>query len=389
MVRVLCFLNVSNKDNLSTDSAYIFYNTLVKDFLNEDIDFLFASPRPLSNENIKHIPFDFGNSKYAVRFNFNWDKIEQIIKQENPDVLLINQIELIPNYKALIEHLELSTIKIIGYAHYIPYFFQKNKINTDTSLNAGNINETIQLSFLSGILSADVIFTHSKTSLQNIKSLLEKYNKSFNPHKFIINPPPKDPLFIYNSPNEHSNRIIYNHRLYEHYGTSFLLETISNLNQIGDFEFEIFDILGNRDTKRKRLDTSVEKYRQALSKYENVTIRVDGNNRDIYKEAFNGALCCLAPYRKGTPWSMSCIDSMALGIPCVAPKFDWFKEFMPNELLYSSPKKLVEIIQKLNSDLDFWLAMSKKSYECTKKLTSCKIAKKFISEFKREKTCIN
>lgn len=382
--RVLCFLNVSNKDNLSTDSAYIFYDLLSEEFVKNDIVFSFVAPAPLPNKKVKYIHFDFGSSKYAVRFNFNWDKIEQIIREQTPDVLLINQIELIPNYKALIEHLGLSSIRIIGYAHYIPYFIQNEQIKSDISLNAGGINTSIQLNFLSGLIAADTIFTHSKTSLLALKKLLLTHKQKFHANKFIISPPPKDPVFTFEKTKTHSNKIIYNHRLYEHYGTAFLIDAINALNQIDSFSFEIFDILGNRDSKRKRLDKSVEKYRDELSLIQNVSIRTDGNDRNIYMSAFRGALCCLAPYRKGTPWSMSCVDAMSMGIPCVAPNFDWFKEFMPHQLLFSNKKELISIIEKLNKNIDFWMDMSQQSYDCTKVLTTCNIAQNFILEFKKE-----
>ena len=95
------------------------------------------------------------------------------------------------------------------------------------------------------------------------------------------------------------------------------------------------------------------------------------------------ALCCLAPYRKGCPWSMSCVDAMAQGIPCVAPDFDWFKEFIPSKLRFKNVDEAISIIVHLKYDKKFRIEMSQLCKNKTKILAPKKIAEKFLKEFSK------
>ena len=221
-------LNVSNRENLTTDSGYIFYSILAPFFCKNANKFTFVSPEPLPFEKVENIKYDFGKTKYEVRFSFDWEKIEKIILKTKPDILLLNQIELIPNYKILLKTLGLE-IPVIGYAHYIPYHVKNYKTKEDPSLNAGDINKSIKLNFISGLEAADKIFVHSKTALHLIKVLYNELGIKFVRRKFIINPPPCDKLFYDKPSRTNYSKIVYNHRLYSHYGTDFLLDLIKQL----------------------------------------------------------------------------------------------------------------------------------------------------------------
>lgn len=376
-------LNVSNRENLTTDSGYIFYSILAPFFCKNANKFTFVSPEPLPFEKVENIKYDFGKTKYEVRFSFDWEKIEKIILKTKPDILLLNQIELIPNYKILLKTLGLE-IPVIGYAHYIPYHVKNYKTKEDPSLNAGDINKSIKLNFISGLEAADKIFVHSKTALHLIKVLYNELGIKFVRRKFIINPPPCDKLFYEKPSRTNYSKIVYNHRLYSHYGTDFLLDLIKQLKMKDkSLAIHVFDILNKRTPIRQRLDSSVDQYRQKLQKNENVFIDASGNIREVYKQNMKDALCCLAPYRRGCPWSMSCVDAMALGIPCVAPDFDWFKEFIPTKLRFKTPDEAVSIILRLKEDPSFRKEMAKMCGKKTKALAPEKIAGHFLKEFSK------
>ena len=123
-MRILTFLNVSNRSRMQADSGYIFYNLLSPYFTKQN-SFYFASPEPLSDCNCIHINKEFGFNKYEVRFSFDWSKVMEIISKVSPDVLIVNQVEQVPHYKAIIQALGIN-VSIVSYAHYIPYLFVNN-----------------------------------------------------------------------------------------------------------------------------------------------------------------------------------------------------------------------------------------------------------------------
>ena len=46
--------------------------------------------------------------KYEVRFSFDWSKVMEIISKVSPDVLIVNQVEQVPHYKAIIQALGIN-----------------------------------------------------------------------------------------------------------------------------------------------------------------------------------------------------------------------------------------------------------------------------------------
>ena len=379
-MKILSFLNVSNRGRLDADSGFIIYNLLVDYFLAQGHSFIFVAPEPLDNLNCKHIPFEFGDNKYSVRFNFQWESIYNIIKQELPDVIIVNQIELMANYKSIIETLGIKTI-IAGYTHYIPFGVDSDgKMIIDPTLNNGNIGKSIRLNFLSGLEASDVIFTHSNTSLNYIKNLYFKMGLEFPEHKFIINPPPKDPKLM-KTDNQlcHSKEIIYNHRLYSHYGGAFFLEFVGSIIEKCDVNVKVFDILGKRSEERKRLDPSVEIIKEQLQSIKQVEIKTA--NRVEYVTEIKSARVAIAPYKNNAIWSMSCIDALSMGIPVVAPSFAWFDEFIPDYLKFTSIEEAVSIAHKLLTDDMFWKASSEEAVKLTEHLSPDIIATKFLETF--------
>lgn len=379
-MHILSLLNVTNRERLTTDSGYIFYNLLADKFIESGGSFTFASPSPVSNKNTKHVLMELGRNKYEARFAFDWDKISELVRSEKPDVILINQMELAPNFRALVTSLGVKT-KIAGYAHYIPYDIdEEGKIRTDNSLNGNGLWESIKLNFLSGLQSADVVFTHSETAIRFIMALYLSYGIQFPEPKFVIAPPPRDPLLTERVVSPKSGRrVIYNHRLYEHYGTEFFIRLAHQLTTKLSADIHVMDILGERSPERQKLDTSVDRYREELSGIDGVTLRRDGDNRDTYKLSLSGARCVIAPFRTACTWSMSCIDAMGMGVPVMAPDISWFKERVPEDLRFTSVDEALEISDRLFVDDAFWLEKSRQVSEATEDLEPDNIANSMIS----------
>ena len=103
-------------------------------------------------------------------FFFRWKiKYEYI----HPDVLLINQVEQVPHYRAILETLGIKAL-IATYAHYVPYDIEDGLFCYDSSLNNANLGISIVSCFLSGLQLSDIVFTHSKLSLSLLMALYKK-----------------------------------------------------------------------------------------------------------------------------------------------------------------------------------------------------------------------
>ena len=378
-MRILTFLNVSNRSRMQADSGYIFYNLLSPYFTKQN-SFYFASPEPLSDCNCIHINKEFGFNKYEVRFSFDWSKVMEIISKVSPDVLIVNQVEQVPHYKAIIQALGIN-VSIVSYAHYIPYLFVNNVFQYDESLNNGGIGFSVCMSFLSGLEMSDVVFTHSQTSKDYLRKLYAKYSIHFCEEKFKINPPPYDPFLLDNN-TQCSKRIIYNHRLYRHYGTDFLFNLAKAItSKYNKIEVDVFDVLGERTAIQKRMDPSVDIARETLSKINGVKLINDTHKRARYYECLKGALFSIAPYRQNCIWAMSCIDSLGMGVPVIAPDVAWFSEFIPKDLRYSSIDEAMDIIDKLINDSVFWRKKSAQANKLISSLSPESIANTFLDEF--------
>ncbi len=78
---------------------------------------------------------------------------------------------------------------------------------------------------------------------------------------------------------------------------------------------------------------------------------------------------------------MSCIDSLGMGVPVIAPDVAWFSEFIPKDLRYSSIDEAMDIIDKLINDSDFWRKKSAQANKLISSLSPESIANTFLDEF--------
>jgi hypothetical protein len=373
---------VSNRSRIQADSAYIFYDMLSPHF-TQSHDFIFVSPFPLSDTRSEHVYFEFGFNKYETRYSFPWNEIGKILRDKKPSVIIVNQIELLPNYKALLETLGHKCL-IVGYTHYIPYGLDKSgNIIPDDSLSNGGMGEPIRLNFFSGLQAADMIFIHSNTALNFIKSLYNELNTKFPEEKYIINPPPKDPFLTNDNKVGLDNKAFYNHRLYKHYGSEFFVSLADAITDRFNIELNVFDVLGERSEVRQRMDPSVDIAKENLSKIPNVHIITDNLERSRYKKTMQGSLFSIAPFKENCIWAMSCIDSMSMGIPVIAPKTAWFDEFMPDDLKFTNIGEALRIIDKLKNNKVFWLEKSKEAMEKTRFLAPEERAHIFLTNFNK------
>ena len=382
MRSLLSFLNVSNSDKLGCDSGVIFHKLIMGNAFKRGWRVSIASPVDIGVEGAKHILFDPGSNKYEVRFRFDWEIIARILKSEAPDVIVVNQIELVEHFRALIVAENLDC-KIATYCHYWPVmeFHGGGMAEWDPSLNHSDLAEGILLRILRAFQTSDLFMVTSQYASTLLTQAIARYKIGAQKRSPRIVNCPADPDFLTRVPerNWESNRVLYNSRLYEQYGTSFLVDVIPKLKDL-PFEFIVTDFFDKRNEKRARLETSVEFYRAKLDKFPNVHFVSNGDVRSIYREDIvSGSFLNFAPHRRNANWSMGAVDCMGIGVPAIGRRFASFPEFIPEPLLYDNMEECVSLLRRLRNDKSFYLEMCDLVHQEAKKFASSKIADRFFS----------
>jgi glycosyltransferase involved in cell wall biosynthesis len=379
-MKILSFVNISNGDDLQCDSGFIFQKLIGPALVKAGCHFCLAGPESVTIDGIHNIHLDFGSNKFKVRFNFEWDQIERIILDCKPDVVWINQPELSANFRAIITTNNLSST-LLTYVHYLPIYEVNNgTITIDPSLNNANLAFPILLSLLSSIGISDYVFIQSKFAKQSLESALVKYNIKYNPEKIFVVPPPYDP-FLFEPKEEElvtDKNILYNHRLYAHYGTDHLIKLIGSISHKNGVHFTITDLFGSRNTTRKRLDESVDNFMKILSEFPQVNFVSGTCNRHYYKTIIKKSRISLAPFRKMAVWSMSAIDCLGCGVPVIAPNMGSYPEFIPPSLLYDSFDQCNSIMHDLLQSDSFCQQVRCQGKERIKELSPDKTASRIL-----------
>ena len=195
-------------------------------------------------------------------------------------------------------------------------------------------------------------------------------------------PPPADPFLELKKPigyRDNQKTILYSSRLYEQYGTDFLIDIIKHYEN-SNIKFIVTDFFSQKSQERKGLDTKTEEYREFLRNQDNVIIRDDGDNRSTYRDDIvANASLVLGPYRKNANWSMSMIDAFMMGIPGIGPSCASFPEFMPSNLIYDNKDDAIKLIDKLLFNKDFWERASEQCRKSYQRFMPNEIAQIFFS----------
>ncbi len=387
-MKILSIINISNLENIGSDSGVIFHRTLFTECVKLGYEIVIASPVDLNIANTKHIKHEVGKSKYDVRFRFDWDRNKELLLKIRPDVLICHQIELTSHYRALLTTTGLNHIKLLSYYHYLPMMEIKgDEIIWDPSLNHNGLAEIIFFNIISAIKTADVLFVTSMYSRKMLIDCCAKYHITIPQEKIVVMPPPADPFFLLDKPMLtqclNSNTVLYNSRLYEQYGTDFLIEIIEHFKNT-NVKFMVTDFFQNKNGERKKLDIKTEWYRNYLKEHPNVVVRYDGDIRHVYRdEIIANSTVVFGPYRKNANWSMGMIDAFMMGVPGIAPRFASFVEFVPDSLLYDTKKEAIFLLEKILQDDKFRLNTIDQCKEIYSKFLPEKIAKIFFLVVKK------
>ena len=356
-MKILSIANISNFDDINSDSGYIFNYLLANEFIKDNNEFAIVLPVGLNNvENFKDCKIyysDIGTTKYSSRFAFNWDSFAEIINEYNPDLIFLNQCELTSAIKALLISNKNYKTKILTYCHYPAlHVDESQKSILDYSLNNEGLCETIIYNILTAVNVADFFVTQSNFAKNLLMDYAAQHNVELRKEIHIITPP-LDPTFYNKKERDFSsgNNIVYNHRLYQSYGTEFLTSLIKSNSAK---QFLVLDPMSNRAKNRTQFNNTPFEFVQSLKSLDNVKVFNGSESRLKYKEYIENGDIAVGCYRKACVWSMAAVDCLSVGIPVVAPNFAAYPEFIPDYLRFNSLEEANRIIDKLFKDKDFY-----------------------------------
>ena len=356
-IEMLSFLNISNRENIAADSGYLFLKSLLD---NISLGFnTVCGPQELKNLEANIIPIDIGTSKYRARYDFPWKEISGSIRNSKPDIIFNNQIEFSPDFKALLTASGLK-IPIVSYCHYIPLTTIDQGISYDPSQNDNGLAEISMNRIIDGAFCSDITLVQSNYAKDLLMSYTEQYYKTRDlselSEKIKILPPPiETKQFAEIKPKritENKTCIIYNHRLYAHYGTQKVFDWLNEFNKEHSQSFEVWVSAPTRKRSviRNDLDNTPNKLLEWMSTLE-FTNTYEAESREDYLSIIKGADFGLAPFRQNAVWSMSVGDLIGAGKPVIAPKLGSFPEMLPSETIFE-PRSKKQFFKQLSYLID-------------------------------------
>jgi glycosyltransferase involved in cell wall biosynthesis len=355
------------------------------------------------------VGLDYGREKFEVRFGFPWYELKEKLQRIMPSVNLIyvNQSEQAANFKALATvMLPQRRIPIVSYFHYVPIepphqhfdFLSVDKtteigreapsdnLRFDQSLNNNGMSPLVFMRQIEALLASDFSATCSEFGVRLILDSARKIVPSVSPNMVAIPPP----LSINESSASQSvekangNLIVFNHRLYSHYGPKeffgFMDWFYGNVRQ--DFTVLLTDPTHGRSSERDVLNPSVNRMREELMHKPYVTLQHSGSREDYYRTLGKSKIS-IGPFKPSALWSMSAVDSMASGLPVLCPNYACFPEIVGQDsgMLFSTPMELSDLIQRFFDDKSFYQQASQYARDRAQCFRVEETARKFISLF--------
>ncbi|MEU8630362.1 glycosyltransferase family 1 protein [Streptomyces sp. NPDC048669] len=381
-MHVLYLLNISNPDRLSADSGWIFADLLAPALVDASASVTVAAPAAVGDERCGFYLTGVPETKYRARFSFDLDELVELIREEQPDVVVANQIEEAPALRvALLE--AGSDALLAGYCHYLPFSFSAGgQLLMDPSLNDAGLGRSVLLAFAAGLAACDRVMVHSGTAASWVSAAAARMTVDLD-DKLRIVPAPRDERLVrdpaHAKPECSAGAIgVYNHRLYAHYGTEQFVDLARHLAVSGTVRLRVMDLFGPRRAERKSLDDSPERMLEQLAALPHVQIVSDRGDRVRYKNLLAGARFGIAPFRPGCPWSMSVIDCQGMGLPVIAPRLGWLAEHIDPELRFTTPAEAAELAERLTTDDEFHAVHAKRAYASTADFTPARVAARYL-----------
>lgn len=381
-MKLLSYLNVSNISSLEADSGYIFSRTVLEELIKCGHEVFFIGPQGMPNiaKEIKIIEIDFPHSKYGVRFGLPWINLQSKLSsvQTDFDIIIVNQSELTIPLAMMIYETIGKRIPCITYYHYLAVQgIENGEIIFDPSLNDHFVGRYIWQRQLESAQFSD----HNIIGSEFGKKLFFEAAGSNNgiEDKFSIIPPPvQETKDINRKSHDKFLTILYNHRLYEHYGAREIFQVLEKLSHYHIFKVLVTDPTFKRSVVRDKLDASVNTIKQWIKQLDFVEINHFETQSEYYESIATCVDIALAPWRKGALWSMAMADAMAVGVPIVAPNEGaYFEVVGDQDLIFSSTGELYRILEKLLTNKEYRRIKSLSAQKRTEKISAELIGEKF------------
>ena len=238
-MNIVSYLNVSNQDQLAADSGFIFQKLLLEELRARGHKVALIAPESASGLiDAEVIPFRSPATKYHARFEFQWAELcsSMTTVWRECDVLLVNQPELAGSLKALSFLKSKRNIPVVSYFHYLPLLNEEGDEHAmlDPSLNDGGLGPWVLSAIRAAVECSDACIVGSEFG----RGLLHRFVGTARTLS-VIPPPVESHLqrLATTATNGTHLRLLYNHRLYNHYGTARVFDYLDRaFNHNGDFE---------------------------------------------------------------------------------------------------------------------------------------------------------
>ncbi len=360
--QIIFYLNPSNGTQIECDSGIVFNKLLINQLNLKDCKIHIACQTDPKIPKTQFYPIKQGDNKYSVRFGYDSLSMSEIISNlDHVNICFLNQTEHGANIKSTFVQTGREDISLVSYYHYLSVFGIKNNfLEFDPSLNQGNLAEYILRRQLETAELSDRVLIHSKFGKKLLIESAEQLKYTDFSDKIHLIPAPVDLSLHSNMLPEQRKcklRILYNNRLYDHYGIQKIVSYLDTFSKeySQDFELILTNPTNSRSQERNILDNSVQRNLKILEKHPYVRIDYRPSYLE-YHNLLNEITIGIAPYRP-VLWSMSSLDVMASWKPVIAPCIGAFPEILPQDLLYDDCESFCEVMGKLVFDESFYRRM--------------------------------
>ncbi|TPG05120.1 glycosyltransferase family 4 protein [Curtobacterium flaccumfaciens] len=362
---LLSYLNVSNASNLEADSGFVFQETLLAGLRALGWETVLVGPPGIaSSSSSSTIEVGYPESKYGARFGFGWDALSDELRRFAPvDALLVNQPELTAPLQALVASTFGKKPRTGVYFHYIPVEnVTEDGIEWDPSLNQHGFASTIWARQVEAAALADFAMIGSSWGAEWFERAAMTSGAA---HVNLEVVPP--PASVVDRPHVESGlvSVLYNHRLYGHYGTPEMLDWLQELHsrRPGAFEVVFTNPTGQRSAERRRLDPSVDEALQRIGALPFARVQ-EARSREEYSRLLTQSDIGLGPLRNNALWNMSIADVMGAGRPVAAPDRGAFTEIVGDtELLFDDRESFLVVMEKLIDTREHRLAKGREALD--------------------------
>jgi hypothetical protein len=337
-MRLLTLIFPSNYPNFTADSIYTVNRILAASLQRggRGVEVLAAGPAgmPPLGEGIPMFPLPMGESKFQVRFGFPWEELRALLADVRPDVILVNMPEQSASVAVLARDDLGLPCKIVTAVHYVPALCGPTRdepIAYESSMDGCGHGRLLVLRLLEGVIASDLSVICSRFGARLLRDLAGRLlgREAAFPRVSVL-PPPVDFDEVDecgDAPAADEARLVYNHRLYDDYGTPRIFDLLEETAAAAERPFTVLvtNPTGVRGAERARMNPSVDRNLARLRALP--FVQVDHSpERTSYIRGLRSAWAGIAPFKPHALWSMSVMDVLAAGRPVLSFDIAAFRE---------------------------------------------------------------